>query len=85
MTAMRLPSVSTESSQRAVCTTGPANSSRPGMSGTAGWCSTPVAQTTTSAADLFAVGGGQRPAAGLLVPLRCHDFSVQPNMFVRPS
>jgi hypothetical protein len=44
----RAPSIVTEWSHRALWNDGPAKESSPSMSGSRGWCSTPVAATTTS-------------------------------------
>ncbi|GJJ16445.1 hypothetical protein MTY414_01180 [Mycolicibacterium mageritense] len=49
ITATRRSLVTSSGCHRAVCTICPWKLSMPGMSGTNGWCSTPVAQMTKSA------------------------------------
>ena len=77
MTATRLPRVSM-SVQRAVCTTGPANESRPGMSGMNGWCRTPVAAMTKSAS--ISSPSAVRHPPSVVGEHRLGDFAVKSQM-----
>ena len=94
MTATRLPASSTSSRQRAEWNDGPANESRPSMSGKLGRLSCPtalsdgvVALLDHLAGVLVGTGGegADHPLLGVVVPRRREDLGGEPDVRAQPE